>query len=901
MAGAVQTEEIKVKVVADAKEFERDMAPVLAVVESIRKHIDAIVAKIPKVTVPKLPTTPASPVPNVRPAKPVPKQDGSAPSVSPAVKPAIDAVTNAVNESQQAHEKATDSAQEHRHALDGVTQAAKEAAQETYRPPDMGKIGKPYEAVVRDILNRARGVGNAAAGVVGTSAKEWERYRRVALQELEAVQRKAAQAQAQMHALQSQLFSRDSAAADEFIRMSLAAGWSDEQIEQALAQKEAASAATKAGQAYATAQAQLRQYSEAIEQATQKLQGLNAQVEASRKAETVAKQQAAAAREQAAAAREQARAMRQEATARASAAKQQAATSLQMQKQGMAGLGALTGIEGTTAATSAASLIGGPAGWVVFGLLAILSALRAASRLIISIATSVMQKLGSAMAQLGTSLWAAAHRNEQFRASIAQVKGNLAVAFQSIYIAVLPALQQLSQWLAIATNWLAQFTATLFGVSYGAAVKGAKDQTEQLDEIGGAAKRAKRALTGFDELNILSFASGGGGVKKSDENRPKFTLPFKLPDWIKNLNFSKAIESWENFKKALKPLGEKAVKAWEWFKINILEPFAKWTIERALPATLDLLSAATTTLSTAIDVLKPAGQWLWENFLKPLGEWTGDIIIRSLEGAKEKFEALTNWLKKNPDTAVKIAKILFAMLPPVQLAIWLGLAQKALEDLGAAFNTAGKLGKLAWGTVQTAWFEAKVWFIQRALDIKNAFAGLPTTLQYIFMEAWQKVSNTWAGIKTAILTPIEDAKKRIKEVIDTIKGYFNFKINWPKLKVPKLTITFDTSAVGVVIGKALGLKGIPKLSITWAAQGGMLNSAQLIGAGEAGRELLLPLDRHTGWMDDLAERVFARMSSVPIEIVVESQANIDGEVVYRNVVRRAEQERRRTGLAPLPV
>ena len=43
----------------------------------------------------------------------------------------------------------------------------------------------------------------------------------------------------------------------------------------------------------------------------------------------------------------------------------------------------------------------------------------------------------------------------------------------------------------------------------------------------------------------------------------------------------------------------------------------------------------------------------------------------------------------------------------------------------------------------------------------------------------------------------------------------------------------------------------------WAARGGIIDSSTLIGigAGEAGREAILPLERNTGWMDTLAEKI----------------------------------------------
>ena len=89
--------------------------------------------------------------------------------------------------------------------------------------------------------------------------------------------------------------------------------------------------------------------------------------------------------------------------------------------------------------------------------------------------------------------------------------------------------------------------------------------------------------------------------------------------------------------------------------------------------------------------------------------------------------------------------------------------------------------------------------------------------------------------------------------------------------------------------------------VTWGATGGILSSATLIGAGEAGDEALLPLDRNTGWMDEVADRVITRMGGNGGSDQAPFIVYADGDVLFSGMARRAEQERRRTGLSPMPV
>ena len=116
------------------------------------------------------------------------------------------------------------------------------------------------------------------------------------------------------------------------------------------------------------------------------------------------------------------------------------------------------------------------------------------------------------------------------------------------------------------------------------------------------------------------------------------------------------------------------------------------------------------------------------------------------------------------------------------------------------------------------------------------------------------VSTTFNNIKEAMQKPIENAKNKIKEIIDAIKGFFsNLKLKLPNIKMPHFSIKGKFS---------LDPPSVPKLSIEWYKHGGIMtrptifgvNGNSLMAGGEAGAEAILPIDRLEGYIESAIER-----------------------------------------------
>ncbi|CAK7070287.1 hypothetical protein [Tissierella sp.] len=160
--------------------------------------------------------------------------------------------------------------------------------------------------------------------------------------------------------------------------------------------------------------------------------------------------------------------------------------------------------------------------------------------------------------------------NKQFASSLNTIKTNLRVAFQPIYDFILPALNVLMQAVAKVTTYIATAISALFGKTYKQSydsAKGIETAKKALDGYGKAAKKAKGALAGFDEINQLDISddkdSGGGSGE----------FEMEMPD-----TSTIDISGLEKFKEVMADLFKPFKLAWESEGLNVINA-AKYALE----------------------------------------------------------------------------------------------------------------------------------------------------------------------------------------------------------------------------------------------------------------------------------------------------------------------------------
>lgn len=140
--------------------------------------------------------------------------------------------------------------------------------------------------------------------------------------------------------------------------------------------------------------------------------------------------------------------------------------------------------------------------------------------------------------------------------------------------------------------------------------------------------------------------------------------------------------------------------------------------------------------------------------------------------------------------------------------------------------------------------------------ITNAVSAVKTKISDVkssISDAWssikEKTSSAWSDIKDKITKPFKSAKDTISGIISTIKGWFPISIGnlFSGLKLPHFSLDWASKDFG-----KLGTISYPTgINVSWYAQGGIFDGAQVIGVGENGPEAVVPLDKFWDKLDKM--------------------------------------------------
>lgn len=261
---------------------------------------------------------------------------------------------------------------------------------------------------------------------------------------------------------------------------------------------------------------------------------------------------------------------------------------------------------------------------------------------------------------------------------------------------------------------------------------------------------------------------------------------------------------------------------------GLADSAATFLFQNLLPTVGNIMkslpSAMVSFIKTGLPLLKQAGMDMINNLTSgadasQFGEKLGNIILKNapkvLKAVGSLLLTLIEYLLKGAGQLIKVgASLVTALvtgLGSAALQKAKGAATKVVNAITSPFR---KVGSFIRGIV-------------KSVSSILSFSGLSS-----------KVRSVFNRVRDSIKVPIDKAKSVVSDAIKKIKGYFPFNIGKIlNLKIPHINVSGGKAPWGI------GGKGTkPSFNVTWAAKGMILDDATIIGAGEAGREGIIPLE-----------------------------------------------------------
>lgn len=530
--------------------------------------------------------------------------------------------------------------------------------------------------------------------------------------------------------------------------------------------------------------------------------------------------------------------------------------------------------------------------------------------------------------------------DKQMSTSLAQIRGNLISAFAPIYNYILPAVRTLLAWLAKLTAVVSVFINSLFGKTASQADASAKalyNQASATEAAGDAAEKAKKQLSGLDEMNRWeSNDSSGGGGGGSSCIAPKFDLSDqvdtgkigKIAAVVRELlpyvaAVAAGFAAWKIGKKFLGNLSKAkqlalAVAGAVLMAINVVDMLKNGINFDNLTGYIIGVAAAVTGLGLAFGVLGGAITAIVAGLVL-LGVSIRDVIKNGFNS--KNLTAITVALLT---IGGAIAIITGAWIPLLIAAIaavvvWIVAKWTAIKDwisktissIDAAFEQhlanveAGVAAAVDW--VIEKWTAVKDWFrglwekvasgAVAAWDgIKSAFKSVPEWFQSKFRDAWQKVKDVfstggriWSGIKEGI-------ESTFRTVVNAIIRGMNTIIAVPFNKINSMLNTIrNASFLGISPFQNLwGVNPLPVPQIPMLARGAVI---------PANRKFLAVLgDQRNGNNLEAPEsllRQIVREEAGSAGSRYEFIARLDRRTLFDEVITEAKLRKGQTGKNPL--
>ena len=333
----------------------------------------------------------------------------------------------------------------------------------------------------------------------------------------------------------------------------------------------------------------------------------------------------------------------------------------------------------------------------------------------------------------------------------------------------------------------------------------------------------------------------------------------------------------------------------------LLDPFVnnQDDIATAVQGIIDVLAVFSGTVSDIVGQVGSGFNALYSNYISPFvsnfTDGVSDLLGAFLEFWNNNMQpVLAEWatmfddtyqshLKPMIDAFMELLGVLIEYIQlfwdnylkaPLQWIIEnvLPMLQPILEDLG-------KQVKLAVDIIADV-------ITTMIKVIKGVFAILGDLIRGDWKKLWEDAKQIFKDIVNGILSIAETMANGLVDAINRMVQ----SINSIKFDVPDW--------IPGIGGKSFGgfnIPEVPRVTLPRLANGGITTGATLAEIGEAGREAVLPLEKNTGWMDALADKIADRMPTSGG--TVDASLILDGETCGRLFLPYIQNEEVRLGIA----
>ena len=279
---------------------------------------------------------------------------------------------------------------------------------------------------------------------------------------------------------------------------------------------------------------------------------------------------------------------------------------------------------------------------------------------------------------------------------------------------------------------------------------------------------------------------------------------------------------------------------------------------------------------------------LWaklQEIFEPIGQWFSEKFQEGWDGIVNIFSNLGSWFGERWNDVTNAL---------AEANTWLGEKfQSGRDKVNSAFEKVGSWFGDRWNDIKDGVQEADTWFGEKFESAKEKAQNPFQSIGSWFSERWNDIQSALKEIpnwfKNLFNDAMENAKSAVQSGVDALKSIFDFEWHLPKLELPHINITG---------GFSLNPPSFPSFDVSWYARGGVFNSPSIIGVGEAGQEAVMPLERNTGWISILAQKVAERMPvnnapagySLPAgDIVIQIAGHEFGRVAIQEINKEHER------------